>query len=60
MDDRNASTESVPLADLAAEAVNEGSPAQTMPETLPPQARRKKDETRGDETPTRSKGKPRE
>ena len=38
-EDKNASTETIPLADLAAEAANEGAPAQSLPETLPPQVR---------------------
>jgi hypothetical protein len=42
-EDVNTSNESVPLAELAAEATNEGSPAQSVPETIPPQARTEKD-----------------
>ena len=36
-------SDSIPLADLAAEATNEGAPAQSVPETIPPHARAKGD-----------------
>jgi hypothetical protein len=32
-------SETVPVVDIAAEATNEGSPAQSIPETIPPRAR---------------------
>jgi len=51
IEDRNISTETVPLADLAAEAGNDASPAQSVPETLPPQARRKKKGERDEKKP---------
>ena len=43
------SSDSIPLADLAAEAVNEASPAQSIPETIPPHARRKREGARKQE-----------
>jgi hypothetical protein len=32
-------SETIPVAELAAEATNDGSPAQSIPEAIPPQAR---------------------
>ena len=53
-------SDSIPLADLAAEATNEGAPAQSVPETIPPHARAKGDKAKDagtEQTPSR---KPRE
>jgi hypothetical protein len=33
------SSESIPVAEIAAEATNDGAPAQSIPEVIPPRAR---------------------
>lgn len=51
-------SDSIPLADLAAEATNEGAPAQSVPETIPPHARAKGDkdkDARKEQTPIRKR-----